>query len=67
MMNVCTVCVLSSLMLHRPLQFVDLTKLKTEKSHHAFHPSNNTGVQTNSSDEKARLVTLIILNPESYN
>ena len=62
MMNVCTVCVLSSLMLHRPLQFVDLTKLKTEKSHHAFHPNNNTRVQTNTSDEEARLVTIDTLN-----
>ena len=53
--------VLSSLMLHRPLQFVDLTKLKTEKSHPAFHPSNNTGVQvqTNESYEEARSVALI--------
>ena len=53
--------VLSSLMLHRPLQFVDLTKLKTEKSHLAFHPSNNTGVQvqTNASFEEARSVALI--------
>jgi len=44
----------ASLMLHRPLQFVDLTKLKTEKSHQAFHPSNDTGVQTNASYEEAR-------------
>ena len=45
-------------MLHRPLQFVDLTKLKTEKSHQAFHPSNDTGVQTNASYEEARSVAL---------
>ena len=59
-------CVLSSLMLHRPLQFVDLTKLKTEKSHHAFHPNNNTRVQTNTSDEEARLVTIDALNPDIH-
>ena len=46
-------------MLHRPLQFVDLTKLKTEKSHQAFHPSNDTGVQTNASYEEARSVALL--------
>ena len=34
--------VLASLMLHRPLQFVDLTRLRTEKSHTAFHPSNKS-------------------------
>jgi len=50
----------ASLMLHRPLQFVDLTKLKTEKSHLAFHPSNNTGVQvqTNASFEEASESTM---------
>ena len=47
-----------SLMLHRPLQFVDLTKLRTEKSHPAFHPSNKTGDQglANSSNPEARWV-----------
>ena len=49
----------SSLMLHRPLQFVDLTKLKTEKSHQAFRPSNYTGVQTNVTYEEARSVAIL--------
>ena len=48
----------NSLMLHRPLQFVDLTKLRTEKSHPAFHPSNKTGDQglANTSNPEARWV-----------
>lgn len=47
-----------SLMLHRPLQFVDLTRLRTEKSHTAFHPSNMTGDLglTNTSNPEARYV-----------
>ena len=51
-------------MLHRPLQFVDLAKLRTEKSHPAFHPSNNSGDPglANSSSQEDMWVTMRVHN-----
>ena len=52
-----------SLMLHRPLQFVDLAKLRTEKSHPAFHPSNDSGDPglANSSSKEDRWGTMTMI------